>query len=187
MKVIRKMDAGPIIAQAKLGIKENDDECTLEKELAKLAAELSLRAIKAIKGNNIKLVLQDNAKATYAPKLKKENGLLDWGKSAQEVCNLIRGVCGWPGAFTYYRGKILKIYESQGLSPEKAISFYEGTVPKNISSGQVINISKDGILVACGSGALLINELQIEGKRVMLAQEFISGHKICVGDIFGKK
>lgn len=187
MKVIRKMDAGPIIAQGKLDIGDSDNECIMEKKLAKLAAELSVNAIKAIKDDNMKLVLQDNVKATYAPKLKKENGLIDWGKSAQEIYNLIRGVCGWPGAFTYYRGKLLKIYESQGLSPEKAILSYEGTVPKGVKPGQILCISKDGILVACGSGAILIKELQVEGKRVMSAQEFILGHKVCIGDIFGKK
>ena len=116
---------------------------------------------------------------SFAPRLKKLDGLINWEMSARDIYNLIRGYLGWPGAFTYYKGKLLKIYKARiTVSPE-----YQS----NGTPGEILKVSKEGIAIATGKDTLIIEELQIEGKRRMRVEEFIAGHKISLGEILGKK
>ncbi|MCM8795572.1 MAG: methionyl-tRNA formyltransferase [Candidatus Omnitrophica bacterium] len=179
IKMIKKVDAGPIIKQKIIKISETDTFISLEEKLAELAAELLVESIKCIENNNYELIPQDEARVSFAPKLKKEDGLIPWDKSAREISNLIRGVWGWPGAFTYWQGKLLKIYRARSIS---------GSVVQRIRKpGEIIEVSREGITVATAEGCLIIEELQIEGKRRMTTEEFIAGHKINTAEIFGKK
>jgi len=177
IKMNEAMDAGPIILEKNIEIAPADTSLTLEDKMASLAAELLAEVIKSIENKNYKLTTQDENNVSFAPKLKKENGVIDWNKPAADIHNLVRGVLPWPGAFTYYKGKLLKIYKAQvSGSPDHQIGE---------SPGQVIQVSKEGIIVATGNGNLIIKELQIEGKRRMTVEEFISGYKISLGDRLG--
>jgi len=176
IKMTEKMDAGPIIMQKQIHIKEDDTSLTLTEKLSQLAAELLVGSLKQIKDNDHKLMPQAGP-VSFAPKLKKEDGLIDWEKPAQNIYNLIRGCLSWPGAFTHYKGKLLKIYKA-------GVCRFAG-LPVCRLPGQVIKVDKDGIIVATGEGALIIEELQIEGKRRMKVEEFILGHKVVIGDRFG--
>ncbi|MCX5703810.1 MAG: methionyl-tRNA formyltransferase, partial [Candidatus Omnitrophica bacterium] len=111
IKMVKSMDAGAIIQQQKLEIGNDEDSIMLEDKLSKLAAEVLIDSLKSIENNGYKLTPQDEADASLAPKLKKEDGLVIWSKPARQIHNLVRGCLGWPGAFTYYRGKLLKIYK----------------------------------------------------------------------------
>jgi methionyl-tRNA formyltransferase len=179
IKMIDKMDAGPIILQKTLDINENDTSVTLEEKLSSLAAQLVLDAIKSIENKDYHLTAQDETKVSLAPKLKKEDGQINWGKSGQDICNLIRGMLPWPGAFTYYNGKLLKIYRAS-VCPFARL-------PVCPLPGEIIKVSGEGIVVATRRDNLIIKELQIEGKKRMDVKEFIAGHKICVGEILGTK
>jgi len=179
IKMVKKMDAGPIILQKIIQISDDDTAITLEEKLSTLAAESLIETLDYVEANNYKLTPQEENKVTLAPKLKKEDGRINWAKSAQEIYNLIRGCISWPGAFTYYRGKLLKIYNTKVTQLP--------SYPVTRDCGEIINVSKDGIVVTAKEGALVIKELQIEGKRRMRVEEFTSGHKICVGDAFDKK
>lgn len=179
MKMSKEMDAGDIIFQKKLDISSVDTAITLEEKLSRLAAELLLETLNSIEKDNLKMIPQDNSKVSFAPKLKKEDGLIDWRKTAQEIYNLIRGCLEWPGAFTYFHSRLLKIYKARVLP--------SSSLPVFASPGAVKQISREGIVVATGKDNLIIEELQPEGKRKMKVEEFIAGHKICVGEIFGKK
>jgi len=181
IKVIRKMDAGPIIAQKEVPINKDDDAITLEEKLRLLGAELLMAALKDIENKTFKLIEQDEAQAVMAPKLKKVNGYIDWARPASEINNLVRGCLPWPGAFTYYKGKLLKIFKAE-FAPDL-------NCKNKIQSGEVAQItaSKNEIMVATVKGALAIEELQLEGGRRMTAKEFVHGHKIKAGDLFGKK
>ena len=179
IKMIDKMDSGPIISQETLDISEDDTSVTLEEKLSSLAAQFLLDAIKSIENKDYHLTAQDKTKVSLAPKLKKEDGQINWEKSGQDICNLIRGVLPWPGAFTYYNSKLLKIYRAEVI---RLLGH-----PVIRSPAQIIEISKEGIVVSAAQDNLIIKELQIEGKRIMQAGEFIAGHKICVGDILGTK
>jgi len=179
IKMTKDMDAGPIIMQQEIGIEEQDSAITLEDKLAKKAQELLINSLKAIENKTYNLTAQDEDKVSFAPKLKKEDGLIDWGKSAQDIYNLIRGCLGWPGVFTYYKGKLLKIYKAKVIVLPK----YQSTR----APGEILETSKDNIVVVTGKDNLVIEELQIEGKRKMRVDEFIAGHKISLGEILGKK
>jgi len=178
MKVIRKMDAGPVLLQESVDILDVDNAVTLEKKLANISGELLLDAMSNIENKNYKLAPQDEDKVSLAPKLKKRDGLIDWNCRAFDINNLIRGCVDWPGAFTSYKSKLLKIYKAKAVPvPNSKTSF---------KPGEVIKVCKDGILVAALNSCLFIEELQIEGKRKMPTDEFISGHRICPGDRFLK-
>ena len=182
IKMTQKMDAGPIILQKRMDIKDVDDAQILEDKLSTIGADLLLEALELIQVNKYNLIAQDEKDATLAPKLKKEDGLISWKKSARYIFNLIRGCAGWPGAFTYFQGKILKIHRASLL--EQPLEIAKDLV---VSPGKVLHISKKGIVVATGYGNLLIEELQIEGKKKITVQEFLSGYKISVGEILGAK
>jgi len=175
MRVIKKMDSGAIIMQKEIAISDNDDAVLLESKLRDLGAELLLKSIDAIKSRDYNLTLQDEKKVTFAMKLKKSDGCVDWDKTALEIYNLIRGALPWPGAFTHYKGKLLKIYKG-------GIAKVQGNV-----AGEVVSVSKQGIVVSAGKDSLVIEELQLEGGRRMPAENFIIGHKIKAQERFTKK
>ncbi|MCM8792385.1 MAG: methionyl-tRNA formyltransferase [Candidatus Omnitrophica bacterium] len=177
IKMVEKLDAGPIILQRKIDIDITDDASSLEKKIAYLGKELLIQVIENIENNNLFLLPQNDKEATFAPKLKKRDGLIDWSKSAEEIYNLIRGCYGWPSAFTYYNDKLLKIYKAEYLSEPQLESDY---LP-----GQITDIMPKAIIVNCRKSKLLIKELQLEGKKRMTASEFICGYKIKKGEILG--
>ena len=174
IKMIKKMDAGPIIFQEKVDVDPRDTGITLEGKLIKTGTNVLLAALRLIEDNRYCLSFQDETKATYAPSLQKESGKIDWDKPAEEIYNLIRGCLKRPGAFTYLDKKRIKIYTSEMASFPGAQKY---------APGEIIAVSKNGIGIASGKGTLLIKELQPEGRRIMSAAEFIAGHKIKVGDI----
>jgi len=177
MYVSRKMDAGPVILQKEIKIEENDTAISLEEKLRNLGAELLTDALKIIDNRSCRLLEQDENKVILAPKLKKENGLIDWDAPAVDIHNQVRGVLPWPGAFTGYHGKILKIFKTDLLP------VFPNHKPE---PGEVVRADKQGIVVACGRGFLGLKELQLEAGRRMSAQNFIIGHKLKAGDILGR-
>jgi len=174
MQVIKKMDAGAIIMQQDIAINHDDDSVSLESKLRDLGAELLLKSITIIKNKDYKLIPQDEKKVSFAPKLKKSDGLINWHKSAEEINDLIRGALPWPGAFTHYKGKLLKIYKA-GVHQRTG---------SGAGAGEILNISKAGLEIITGKGVLVVRELQLEGKRRMKVEEFAAGHKIFPGDNF---
>jgi methionyl-tRNA formyltransferase len=172
MKVTRKMDSGPIIMQEEVVIADGDDAVSLEEKVRELGAKLLLESVAAIKNKKFRLDEQDERKVVLAPKLKKDDGRIDWARTAVEINNLVRGAMPWPGAFTHYKGKLFKVYRSK-------VTRAQGNSP-----GEIAGISKEGIAVCTGKDSLLIQELQIEGKRRMSAREFVAGHRISPQDKF---
>lgn len=179
IKMVKEMDAGPIILQEELDINLEDTAISLEDKLAHLGAKVLIESLEALEKGGYDLISQDEKNISFAPKLKKEDGLIDWDKPSDEVCNLIRGCLPWPGAFTYYQGKILKIYKAKVISLSRYLVVS--------APGEIINVSKEGIVVATGKDNLIIEELQIEGKRRMGVAEFMVGHKVSLGERLGKK
>lgn len=179
MKMAKEMDAGPIILQKDIEISNDDTAITLEDKLSHSAVQLLLDTLSSVEDNNYNLVPQDKNNVSFAPKLKKEDGRIDWNKPAQDIYNLIRGCINWPGAFTYYNGKLLKIYKARVSSQVRKFA--------SSNPGEILEASKEGIVVFTGKGNIIIEELQIEGKRRMKVGEFIAGHKILPGEILGQK
>lgn len=167
------MDTGDILLQQNIQIMEDDTSETLSHRLAEIGSKLLKETIKRMKDRSIKPIPQDHSKASYAPLLKKEDGKIDWQKRAEEIDRQVRAFNPWPGAFTYFNGKILKIYKGdwrKTSNPEKP--------------GRVIWVGSDFIEVQTGDGTFLIKELQLEGKKRINTKEFLLGHPISIGFVF---
>lgn len=178
IKMDEGLDTGEVILQTSIDIDEDDDALSLQEKLGREGRPLLIETLEKIAGNKFSLTPQDESKGvSLAPKLKREDGEINWSNSAGSIRNLIRGCIDWPNAFTYYRNKRLKIFKA-----EVSQSDLKSGLP-----GVVIGVSKEGILLATGNAGLLIEEVQIEGKRRMGSGEFIAGYKIRMGEVLGNK
>lgn len=169
-------DTGDIILQEKMRIEISDTAETLSHKLAGLSTGLIRKVLRLAQSGTIPRQAQNHSKATYAPKLKKEDGLIDWKKSAFEIHNLIRGTVPWPCAYTTFGEAIqLKIWESQ--IPELS--------NPDVSPGTIVDIIADtGIAVATGEGKLIITTVQPPSKSRMRAVDFVNGYRVKTGDMF---
>ncbi len=175
MQMDEGMDTGDILLQKEISIETEDSLETLSDRLSRLGADALLETLKLLKPGKLKAKAQNSSQASYAPRLSKEDGEIDWGKGAGEINNLIRGMNPWPGAFTYLEGKTLKIFGA------KVIEKKAGNRP-----GVINGISPQGIEVATGDGSLLIAEVQLESKRRMAVADFLQGHRVEEGERLGK-
>lgn len=166
-------DTGDIILQERIGIDISDSAEILSQKLSGLAAQMLLKVLQM--APKLPRQPQDNSKASFAPKLNKEDGLIDWRKSALEIHNLIRGTIPWPGAYTFFGDKQIKILESR-VSALLQISRPPGTVIEIIPDA--------GIVVATGSIGLLVTTVQPANKSKMAARDFVNGYRIKIGDRF---
>jgi methionyl-tRNA formyltransferase len=175
MKMDKGMDTGDMIIVKEIHIKKDDTAGCLHDRLAILGAEAILEAIAQLeKGTTVRTV-QDNTLATYASKLTKETGEIDWSKSSEEIFNLIRGLNPWPVAYTYYQNIKMKIIEAKHIECES-----------NMLPGTYIRMCNNGFLVKTGSDCLLITRVQFPNKKAMYADEYARGHILETGTIFGK-
>ncbi|UCD15752.1 MAG: methionyl-tRNA formyltransferase [Candidatus Omnitrophota bacterium] len=172
-KVNDKMDAGPLILQKKVVIEDSDNAATLTARLAKIGAHLLIEALDRVQSKKYNLTSQDEAAVTLAAKLKKEDGRLVWERDATDIRNLIRGVWGWPGAYTTYKDKIIKIMESEVLDEDAGAS-----------PATIVRTDRGGIYVATGKGILKLKILKPEGKKEMDANSFVCGWRVKSGDKF---
>ena len=175
IKMNEKMDEGDIILKKEIAVDNEDTNITLSEKLSDLGADALMEAIELIESGKIKFIKQDDSTATYAPKLKKKDGRINWDEPALVIHNKVRGLLPWPGAYTYFKGKIFKILKTE-VSAE---------APESAKNGEVIEIIKDkGIRVKTGKGSLLIQYVQIEGKKAIDSGAFLRGHKITPGFVF---
>jgi len=177
MKMNERMDAGEVMVQEALDIAPEWDAEVLWERLAELGASCLSQAVKKIGTGDFTLTPQDESQATYAHKLNSELERIDWGRSAAEIHNLIRGLAPRPAAHTFFEGRQLKILEA-------AVVPKEGTTG---ADGTVAAIVADGIVVNCGQGKLLLKEVQAESSRAMSARSFCIGHKLAKGMQLGEQ
>jgi methionyl-tRNA formyltransferase len=176
MYMNEEMDAGDIIEQKKVKIGREDTAATLSEKLAEEGAKLLPHTLKDIKQGSGNATAQDTGRITYAPLLKKEDGLLDWSKNAEEIFNLVRGLNPWPSAYTYLEGKMFKIHKAQVIPGDNLQS----------SPGEISEINKNTLIVATGKDSLSLLEVQIEGKKKMPVKDFLQGHKLEKGMRFSR-
>ncbi|MCF7870179.1 MAG: methionyl-tRNA formyltransferase [Candidatus Omnitrophica bacterium] len=172
-KLDKGIDTGPIILQKTIKINSNDTYFTLSEKLANLGTEALVEVLYQIKNNFPNLKKQDEKKATFAPKLSKQDGKINWKDSAEKIKNLIRATLNWPTAYTYHNNKILKITEAENLEDKN-----------KQNPATITKVGKDGIYIATGSGILKMKKVKPEGKKEMPAWSFVCGHKIKEGDKF---
>ena len=167
------VDTGGILLQAEISIEEKETSETLHEKLSTLGAQLLIETIEKMKRGNVHPLYQDHSKATYAPPIKKEEGRIDWGKEAEEIDRQIRAFYPWPGAFTQWGDRLLKICQGEVRKGR-----HQGR------PGSVVWVGTDFIEVEAGKDFFLIKEVQPEGKRRMTVRDFLSGHSISLGTVF---
>ncbi|MFT4579230.1 MAG: methionyl-tRNA formyltransferase [Nitrospinales bacterium] len=168
------MDTGDILLVDETPIEQNDDAQSLHDKLSKQGGELILETLSRLQKNDLLPTSQNSDLASYAPKLKKEESLIDWKMDAESIFNKIRGLSPWPGTHTLYNGKRLAILKGEIVQGESSGR-----------PGHVERITDTGIEVGTGKNRLKITELKPEGKKAMPVKSFLSGYKINRDDIFG--
>ena len=174
MLIDEGMDTGPILAQAECEIEPQDTTGSLSAKLAHLGAELLIETLPRWLDGRIAPQPQDDSLATYCQMITKKDGLLDWSLPATALWLRVRAYHPWPGTYTYWRGKLLKISHARPVT----IS------PSGEKPGQVIGVD-DGVAVVTGADALRLEEIQLAGKKALAAQEFIRGQRDFIGSILG--
>jgi len=172
MRIDAGLDTGDILLQKEHPIATDDTAVTIAPILAAIGADLMVETLSGLEAGTIDPRPQDSSQATLAPILNKEDGLIDFSPSAQEILNRLRGFQPWPGAYTKFRGKQLHILRAQPAS--EAVPLAE------------LRISGDRLLVGCsGKNSLELLELQLEGKKRTPARDFIHGYRPAVGEKLG--
>ncbi len=172
MQLVEKMDAGPIYLQEEVALAADETTGSLQAKLTPVGAFLLLETIRRIKQQSIAPRAQDEARVTFAPIIKKEDGRIDWTRAAAEIERRVRGFNPWPSAYTYIRGKLLKVHRATVVAGAQMAG----------SPGEVIRADSHGFWVASGSGVLSLEEVQLENKRRLAGVEFIKGARIQSGD-----
>lgn len=175
MLMDKGMDTGAVLLAEKITIGADETAGGLSTRLSEMGALLLVKTIGLIEKDAVKPAPQDEKEASYAPMLKKEDGRINWRRSAEEVGNLARGVSPWPGAFAYLNGKLIKIHAGRALT---------GPGQTTDKPGVVIEAGPASIKVQCERGVFEILEMQAEGKRRMSAPEFLKGFRVNAGDAF---
>lgn len=174
MQMAKGMDTGDILLQKEVVLDEKETGGSLFDRLMETGAELIVEVLPKIEAGELTPVVQKEELATYAGKITKDMGNIDFTKAAVTIERLIRGLNPWPSAFTHYKGKILKIWEADVVS--------ECANAENPVPGTVIAMDKESFTLATGEGALRIRSLQPEGKKRMSCAEFMRGYEIKVGE-----
>jgi len=182
MRVVKALDAGPMLATDHRAIGQDETSDEVERDLARLGSRLLVAVVDRIARGNAQDRAQDDAAATYAPRLTKADGVIDWSWPAVRVHNLIRGLHPWPHAFSFLRGRRLILIRSRAASslPRSEDAGHAATD----QPGTIIEASGERLVVATGAGPLQLLQIQAEGKRPMSAREFLAGHPLTAGDRF---
>ncbi|MBT9450593.1 methionyl-tRNA formyltransferase [Akkermansia glycaniphila] len=185
MHVVKRLDAGDIITHRRIPLRGTETAEDLQNTLAAITPEALLEVINQLRDGTAPREPQDEQLSTYAPKLLRKDGFIDWKQPDYIIARKIRAYHSWPGTYTDYpsvrrdRKKNLKIFPPVDLIPISDL-------PANTVPGEVLESNGCGLIVACGKGAIRISTLQPEGGRRMSAESFFSGHALYPGAILGK-
>jgi methionyl-tRNA formyltransferase len=173
MRIEKRLDAGDILLRRETAIGPEETAPELAERLAPMGADLLIKTIEGLAAGLITPEKQDEAEATYAPILKREDGWIDWQRPAPEIFNRVRGFDPWPGAYTSFRGKRLHVRRARPLTGA------------SLAPGRVS--TRDGFRAGCSGGtALQFLELQIEGKQRVAAEDFVRGYRPAEDEVLGE-
>jgi methionyl-tRNA formyltransferase len=182
MQIDSGMDTGPLLLQQEMEIGANETAPELSRRMAEAGAPLMVESLLKLDRGAIQPHAQDASQATYAPIIKKENGRIDWSRTAHEAYNRIRGLAPWPGAYTSFRGRLCHLWGK----PAEASDFPpDSTAVRSVFPG-TIEVNSGTLLATCGHGtALAVESLQMEGRKRVSAAEFLNGARLAPGERFG--
>jgi methionyl-tRNA formyltransferase len=168
------LDTGDILLQKEMPIRPEDTSVTYAPRLAELGADSIVETLRGLEDKTVAPLPQNNQLATLAPILRKEDGLVDFNRTATEIHNRLRGFQPWPGAYTQFRGKIMKL-----------ISARQEDTLSNLSTGE-LRVGDERLFAGCGARTVLeLLQVQLEGKKIMAAREFINGYHPAAGERLG--
>ena len=165
MRMDEGLDTGDIIDQEEITLDEKETGGSLFDKLAVLGGELILKTLDHLEFGNASFTKQNDDESTYAKKMTKDLGCIDFSKDAVSIERLIRGLNPWPSAFTYIDGKVMKIWDADVVEVQG-------------EPGEVVSEDKTSFVIATGNGGLKVNELQLEGKKRMKTSDFLNGRSI---------
>jgi methionyl-tRNA formyltransferase len=174
MRVVQALDAGPMLATRTrpIGAEESSDD--VERDLARLGADLLRSTVDELAAGLVTATPQDESRATYAPRLTKDDGIVDWSWSAERIHNLIRGLHPWPHAFAFLNGQRLILLRSTAVVGAQS----------DVAPGTIVEATGDRLRVSAGGGVIQLEEIQTAGKRPMRARDFLTGHHVAPGARF---
>ena len=174
----RGVDTGDMLLRREVAILSGETAGELTLRLADVGAEVLIDTLSHLTAGTLERIPQNEDEATYQPMLTKEDGLIDWSKSAEEISALVRGVNPWPGAYTPYGGGVLKLWRAEPVAcPAEA---------ESAACGQVVTSDKRaGLIVRCGTGALSLTELQLPGAKRLGVRDYLNGKPMPVGTVLG--
>jgi methionyl-tRNA formyltransferase len=178
MRVVKALDAGPMLSAVHRPIGPEDASDEVERDLSRLGAELLISTTDDLASGRGHETPQDEAAATYARRLTKDDGVVDWTWPADRLHNLVRGLHPWPHAFTFHQRRRFILRRSTVIPVEpQEPALHE-------APGTIVEAAGDHLVVATGGGHLRLTEIQAEGKRPMSAREFLAGHRLAAGERF---
>lgn len=185
MQMDKGVDTGDMLMKAEVEIDHGETGDSLHDKLAAVGARLIVEALPKIEKGELTPIRQNDEESCYAKMLHKSMGRIDWNRKAQTLDCLIRGVISWPGAFTVYHGKILKIWKEEPVAEEElrgkdVQGLIDGTEP-----GMVVLVEKDAFYVRTGDGILKILAVQPEGKKRMTVRDYLLGYQVKAGERLG--
>jgi methionyl-tRNA formyltransferase len=180
MRVVKELDAGPVFTIGRVAIGADDTTVAVERALARLGGDLALQVVDALSSGTPTETPQNDAEATYAPKIEKHEGAIDWNQPAARLHNLIRGLQPWPLVSGRLGGVRFLVHRTSLSRSPDGLSYDSG--PAAAAGGTVVHAG-DGVIAVAGSDGRVLDilELQPEGKRPMTARDFLSGHRIVPG------
>jgi len=176
MKMNAGLDTGDILLSRKVPIRNKDNAQSLHDTLAHQGSSLVMETLNQLDSGSLEATSQNSDLASYAPKLKKKDGLIEWNQPAVKIHNLVRGLTPWPGAFSFLRSKRFKICKTETKSCDLTDQ-----------PGVILRISGHGIEVGTQNERIVITEIQPEGKKRMDVKSFLAGHKLIIGNKFSKQ
>ena len=174
MKLVEKMDAGAIYLQESLPLAPDETTASLQEKLTPIGCRLLAETLRTLKEGCLIPKEQDESQASLAPMLKKEDGLIDWRRPAAEIERRVRGLDPWPGSFTYLNGLLLKVHRTMAISENRPGE-----------PGEIIRANRGDFWVATSSGAISLEEVQLENKKKLPGSKFITGARVRAGDRLG--
>lgn len=180
MYMVKKLDAGDMLSKVEVDILDSDNYETLHDKLSIAGRDLLNETLPKIFSGDISPEKQDDAEATFARNILREDEKIDWNTSARAVFNKVRALDPTPGAFTYLEGNVLKIWSSEEVKQNFESSFDK--------VGTIVKQDKKNIYILCGNNTVLkVNELQVSGKKRMPVANFLSNKKDYVGTVLGEE
>ncbi len=172
MRIDAGLDTGDMLLKRETEIGQDENAIELGERLSVMGADLLVETLQGLAAGTIVPEKQDNAQATLAPLLKKEDGLIDWTRPAWDIHNQVRGLQPWPGAHTTFRGQPLQIWKTKLLATSSA------------TPGELVSIKP--LIVSCGSSALELVEVQQQGRKRMSAADFANGQRLSENEVLGE-